>query len=357
MSGCATVASLPVVSHTGERLFAIDAAAFEQLACVYARALARFREHGGTGTPAMQVATSKRVTQTTVLGDAFLMWNCDKCTGDVCLCGDDDAPPPDESSNRTGPVRGRPITQLPDSCRVAMDYQSGELYVLSAERQVTFDLSSRVPFLPHVHTEVRLSCPESDHAITVRTLTGKAFALVVSPTETVAEVMGKIREREGIPLDQQRLIYAGKQLDKGLALADYNVRDGATLHLVLRMRGGMAHWTSSRQDYERLFLETFRARPTYGTVLLHVRLLSGRDVPFHVAADLSVDELKRAIVRVERESDVDRLLASMSLAHYGDAIKAMGGASIVHLRFVTDDDLAAIGMHETERAVLLGALI
>ncbi|NWY34856.1 NEDD8 protein, partial [Pheucticus melanocephalus] len=74
----------------------------------------------------------------------------------------------------------------------------------------------------------------------LQTLTGKEIEIDIEPTDKVERIKERVEEKEGIPPQQQRLIYSGKQMNDEKTAADYKIQGGSVLHLVLALRGGVA---------------------------------------------------------------------------------------------------------------------
>ena len=112
-------------------------------------------------------------------------------------------------------------------------------FQFSSQPIKSYQSDSKVYFVP--------ICP--DFPIQVRSLTGKHTEIIAHHKMTVLELKHKIEEADQTPLDQQRLVYNGKQLEDERTLDYYNILKDTVIHIILRIRGGMFHETSARKDF------------------------------------------------------------------------------------------------------------
>ena len=99
--------------------------------------------------------------------------------------------------------------------------------------------NNRAQIRPSTALMSALTLPRGGMQLFVKTLTGKTVSIEIEEGESIEDDKAKIAEKEGIPPEQQRIIFGGQQLQDGKTVDDYNIGDDATLHLVLRLRGGI----------------------------------------------------------------------------------------------------------------------
>lgn len=156
--------------------------------------------------------------------------------------------------------------------------------------------------VPSFGSEVQSTDPSdtSNIQIFVRNLVGKTLTIHVQPNDLVGRLKFEIQQREGVPINEQRLIFAGKQLEDERTLADYNIQKHNTLHLVLRLRSSKRKYNDDPEEYVQA------SRMQIGdSMTIFVRTLTGKTIPLEVRNNDKVTKIKERIRRQE-EIPIDK---------------------------------------------------
>jgi ubiquitin len=140
-----------------------------------------------------------------------------------------------------------------------------------------------------------LNTSTSSMQIFVRNLIGKTLALRVDSSNLVDTVKDIIQQREGVPQTEQRLIFAGKQLENGRTLSQYNIQKDNTLHLVLRLRSSLQKPKYSAFEYARA-----TGAAIGDSMAIFVKTLLGKTITVVVNNNDTVEQIKKRIEDKER---------------------------------------------------------
>ena len=131
------------------------------------------------------------------------------------------------------------------------------------------------------------------------TLTGKVVALTISKYDTVERLKKRVYALENILMDQQKYSFNGKCLDDTNTLDHYGISSGSTIHLILRLRGGMFHSTSSRRDW--VSLNHTNKLQTGLHMIHHMR-------SYEICLD-TLDELQAELEKCSTDKEIDLVFA------------------------------------------------
>ncbi|KAG8464358.1 hypothetical protein KFE25_003421 [Diacronema lutheri] len=192
-------------------------------------------------------------------------------------------------------------------------------------------------------SRVSLSRLRGGQQLQVKTLAGKTLSIEVEPTESIESIKQKIADQEGVEESTQRLIFGGKQLENGKTLQDYDVGADATVHLVLRLRGGDRPARPARAPIIGRSARASRRAWSCGRVALsrlrggqqlQVKTLAGKTLSIEVEPTESIESIKQKIADQEGvEESTQRLIFGGKQLENGKTLQDydVGADATVHL--------------------------
>ena len=120
-----------------------------------------------------------------------------------------------------------------------------------------FAIKTMIELFAQLHKTKPLPCEQNEpFEISAVTLTGRVLFIQIRPSDTVLHIKQEIFKQDGLLIDQQRMVFNGKHLQDNTCVHEYGIKENSRIHLILRLRGGMFHASSSRSDYLTLSYES-----------------------------------------------------------------------------------------------------
>jgi ubiquitin-like protein Nedd8 len=134
--------------------------------------------------------------------------------------------------------------------------------------------------------------------ITAKTLTGRILKCQVRPNDTVLDIKKEIYKQDDLPFEQQRIVFNGKNISDEQTVFDCGIYAGACLHLILRLRGGMFHESSSKIDYLDI-----KCKTTFYKGLSMIRYIRTK-----YNMDNIMDNLHRKLIECSKEKELNDIV-------------------------------------------------